>query len=317
LVANESAAPATYPVRRRRTPRARGTAGRSGWPFVVPTVAFLAVVTIVPGACLYYISLYDYTMGRPLSSRRWVGAGNYTTMLSGADRAFWPSVWVTLLLLVVTVGLSVLIGLALALLLQRTTGWAARIFGTLFLVPMVITPVMAGLIWRLMFNNLYGVLNGLLQPFGIAPNWLGSPSLAVVSVCAVEIWMWTPFVTLVLFAGLGALPAEPFEAAQVDGAGGWTMLRYHTLPMLKPIIGLVIALRMIDGLKIFDTPFALTGGGPGNATETLGLLVFHDGLFQTGFIGKASAAAVLLLILVSVISRYVAKFLTRAENLKG
>ena len=182
---------------------------------------------------------------------------------------------------------------------------------------MVVTPVMAGLLWRLMFNNLLGVVNAFLAPFGLEQNWLGSPKIAILSVSIVEAWQWTPFVALILYAGLRALPEGPIEAAQLDGASGWKMLRFVLLPMLRPIMGLVIALRVIDGLKIFDTAFALTQGGPGNATETLGLRVFHTGLYQTGLIGRASAMAVMLLVLVTICFRYVGKYLNRAEEMKG
>ena len=286
------------------------------WMFTMPTILILAAITVVPGLFLYYISLFDYNIGQPLSSRRWVGLENYWRLLSGEDSAFWPAVFTTLLFVAITVSATLVFGLILALALDRLRR-GAGFFATLLIVPMVVTPVMAGLLWRLMFNNLLGVVNAFLAPFGLEQNWLGSPKIAILSVSIVEAWQWTPFVALILYAGLRALPEGPIEAAQLDGASGWKMLRFVLLPMLRPIMGLVIALRVIDGLKIFDTAFALTQGGPGNATETLGLRVFHTGLYQTGLIGRASAMAVMLLVLVTICFRYVGKYLNRAEEMKG
>ncbi|MCM3661398.1 sugar ABC transporter permease [Georgenia satyanarayanai] len=261
---------------------------------------------------LYVTSLFNYDRGTPLSSASWVGFDNYVRLLSGADDNFWPAVGVTLGFLVAATATTVVLGTMLAVLLDNVTR-ARSLFTTLMLVPLVMAPVIAGLIWRLMFNDLYGVLNSLLRPLGLDQPWLGSGPLAFISVVIVETWQWTPFVALIMFAGLQSIDPRPREAAMLDGAGPLQMLRHVTFPMVAPFFGLVVALRVIDSMKIFDTAYILTQGGPGKATETLGLMVWHYGLYQTGWIGRASAVAVLLLVLVLVLSNVVTRYLKRVE----
>lgn len=303
------------PATRRVHPPASRTV-RTGRAFIAPALIVVLVVGILPGLFLYATSLFDYDRGTPLSAARFVGFDNYTRLLSGADENFWPAVAVTLSFLVASTATTVILGTILALLLDRITV-GRRLSTTLLLVPLVMAPVMAGLLWRLMFNDLNGVLNALLRPIGLDQAWLGSPGLAFISVLIVETWQWTPFVALIMFAGLRSLDYRPREAAQIDGANAWQTFWQVTFPMLQPIFGLVIALRLIDSIKIFDTAYALTQGGPGRATETLGLMVFHYGLYTSGWIGRASAIAVLLLLLVIIVAQLVTRYLKRAEGLQG
>jgi multiple sugar transport system permease protein len=303
------------PERRPRLSVERNNA-RTGRLFVAPAVIVVALVGVLPGLFLYAISLFDYDRGTPLSSARFVGIDNYTRLLSGADENFWPAVGVTIGFLISSTVTTVVLGTILALLLDRI--FVGRgVLTTLLLIPLVMAPVMAGLIWRLIFNDLNGALNAFLRPIGLDQAWLGSPPLAFVSVLTVETWQWTPFVALIMFAGIRSLDHRPKEAAEIDGANAWQVFRHITFPMLQPIFGLVVALRLIDSVKIFDTAYALTQGGPGRATETLGLMVFHYGLYTSGWIGKASAIAVLLLILVIIVSQFVTRYLKRAEGLQG
>ena len=285
---------------------------RQGFFYIVPSLVVMIGVSVVPALFLYLTSLFQYDRGTPISSASWVGLDNYRHLLSGTDDNFWPAVAVTLGFLAAVTVTTVVLGTLLAVLLDNVTR-ARSLFSTLMLVPLVMAPVMAGLIWRLMFNDLYGVLNSLLRPIGLDQSWLGSGPLAFMSVVIVETWQWTPFVALIIFAGLRSIDPRPREAAMLDGAGAWQMLRHVTLPMMAPFFGLVIALRVIDGMKIFDTAYILTQGGPGKATETLGLMVWHYGLYQTGWIGRASAVAVLLLVLVLVLANVVTRYLKRVE----
>ena len=289
---------------------------RTGFLFVLPTLVVMFSVTIVPAIFLYLISLFDYNRGTPLSSARWVGLENYTRLLFGQDDNFWPAVGVTLLFLISATATTVLLGTILAILLDSVVR-ARSLLTTLMLIPLIMAPVIAGLIWRLMLNDLYGVVNAILAPFGASQSWLGSPSLAFLSVLIVETWQWTPFVALIIFAGIQSVDARPREAAMIDGANAFQLFRHVTFPMIQPIFGLVVALRLIDSMKIFDTAYALTQGGPGKATETLGLMVWHYGLYQTGWIGRAAAVAVLLLVLVVILSNFVTRYLKKAEELQG
>lgn len=299
-----------------RRPSMTKTNHRTGRLFIAPALIIVTVVGVLPGLFLYAVSLFDYDRGTALSSARFIGLENYTRLLSGTDENFWPAVGTTLAFLVTSTATTVVLGTILALLLDRILV-GRGLLTTLLIIPLVMAPVMAGLIWRLILNDLNGALNGFLRPLGLDQPWLGSPSLAFGSVLAVETWQWTPFVALIMFAGLRSLDYRPREAAMIDGANGWQLFRHITFPMLQPIFGLVVALRLIDSIKIFDTAYALTQGGPGRATETLGLMVFHYGLYTSGWIGRASAIAVLLLILVIIVSQFVTKYLKRAEGLQG
>lgn len=285
---------------------------RQGWLYIAPSLIVMIGVSVVPAVFLYLTSLFQYDRGTPMSSASWVGLDNYARLLSGADDNFWPAVGVTLGFLVAATATTVVLGTLLAVLLDNISR-GRSLFTTLMLVPLVMAPVIAGLIWRLMFNDLYGVLNALLRPLGLDQPWLGSGPLAFTAVVIVETWQWTPFVALIMFAGLRSIDPRPREAAMIDGAGPFQLLRHVTFPMVAPFFGLVVALRVIDSMKIFDTAYILTQGGPGKATETLGLMVWHYGLYQTGWIGRASAVAVLLLVLVLVLSNLVTRYLKRVE----
>lgn len=288
---------------------------RAGRRYVAPTLLVMFGVSIVPAIFLYGVSLFNYNRGTPLSSAQFVGFENYRRLLSGEDDNFWPAVAVTLSFLVTATVTTVVLGTALAFTLNSIPKFAS-VFTTLLLVPLVMAPVIAGLMWRLMFNDLYGVINAFLRPLGLDQPWLGSGPLAFLSVLIVETWQWTPFVTLIMLAGLQAIDPRPREAAMIDGANAWQIFRHVTFPLVSPFFGLVVALRLIDSMKIFDTAYILTQGGPGKATETLGLMVWHYGLYQTGWIGRASAVAVLLLMLVVLLSVFVNRYLQRVENLE-
>jgi multiple sugar transport system permease protein len=181
---------------------------------------------------------------------------------------------------------------------------------------MVITPTIISLIWKLMLNTEYGVLNFILSQFGLGKiNWLG-PKEAFWSLILVDVWEWTPFIALILYAGLQALPQEPYEAAVVDGANPRQIFFYLTLPLLKPMILIALLLRSIDALKMFDVVYGLTQGGPGNATELMSLHIYRLGFRHTNWIGRASANAVILLFLSTLLTTVLLRTLRR-ERLGG
>jgi multiple sugar transport system permease protein len=164
------------------------------------------------------------------------------------------------------------------------------------------TPSIAAQMWKLMLNAEYGILNHILQSlFHVKVVWL-SPRLAFWSVLLVDLWMFIPFVTLIIYAGLRSMPAEPYESAAIDGASRLQMLRFITLPMMRKLLFLTILMRAIDSLKLFDTAFVLTQGGPGNATEFLSLHVYRLANAQNGLIGRAASVALVLLVIVSAVS---------------
>ncbi|HEV2717518.1 MAG TPA: sugar ABC transporter permease, partial [Terriglobales bacterium] len=178
------------------------------------------------------------------------------------------------------------------------------IFRGLLVVPMMLPPVVVGVVWRLMLNSNFGALNGTLKGFGINTDrltWTASPKLAMASVIMVDVWQWTPFIFLVLLAGLQAIPQEPYEAALVDGSNAWQTFRHVTLPLLKPAILIALLLRTMDLLRVFDHIFILTEGGPGFATETLSLYIYRSAFRFSNF-GYAAAMSFVLLAITNVIS---------------
>ena len=176
---------------------------------------------------------------------------------------------------------------------------------TLIILPMSITPIVVGLMWRILYNPSFGLINSTLASLGIAgPEWLGSRDTALLSVILVDVWQWTPFMFLMMTAELQSLPIEPFEAARVDGASGLQTFQLITLPMMKPIILIALLFRIIDGFKVstFDPIFIMTKGGPGSITQTLNIYAFLTG-FEWFNLGYASAIVVCALLLLTLIGR--------------
>ncbi len=274
---------------------------RTPWGFILPALVPLLLITIGPLIFLYYMSLTDFELGASLSEARWVGLDNYIRLFSGKDPQFWPAIVNTIGIAVAATAIELVLGFGIALLIDSFGERLKGILVAILMLPMVVTPVIVGLVWKLMLNSEHGVINWALGYIGLQPAWLG-PELSLTSIMIVEIWQWTPFVALILMAGLASLPGEPHEAAAIDGATGWQSLIYITLPLLMPVIVLALLLRLIDVLKIFDIIFIMTGGGPGSATETLAIHSFRLGFYFTGWIGRASAAAVVLAVLTTAVS---------------
>ncbi len=298
---------------RRTLPGDPAARRRFPWPFLLPALIPLVAITVGPLIFLYYISLTDYQIGTALSSARFLGFDNYARLLSGRDPQFWPSVRNTLTLALAATSVELVLGFTIAVFLDGFSDRARGVIISVLLLPMVVTPVIVGLVWKLMFNSEHGVINYLLGYVGLRPAWLG-PDLSLFSVMLVEVWQWTPFVTLILLAGLASLPKEPHEAAAIDGASAWQSLLYVTLPLLQPVIWLAALLRLIDVLKIFDIIFIMTGGGPGSTTETLAIRSYRLGFVFTGWIGRSSAVAVLLALLTMAVSTIMIGRLQRANR---
>lgn len=265
--------------------------------YILPALLLLALLTLVPTVTLYFLSLTNYELGS--SSFRMVWLENYARLLNSQE--FLASLRISIMFSAIVTSIQMVLGFGIAKLLDRDMKLKSLIFACL-IVPIAMTPVISGQIWKLMLNAEYGVVNYLLESvFGLKVIWL-SPDLAYLSTILVDIWQNTPFVALIIYAGLKSLPEEPYEAAVMDGAGRFQIFSYITLPLLKPIILLALIFRLIDSLRTFDIPFALTQGGPGSATEFLSLHVYRLGFAQTGWVGRASAASVILLVIITIIS---------------
>ncbi len=262
-----------------------------------PAILVLLLFTIFPSIYSLVLSFQDWNIQSRNS--QWVFQGLKYYQRAFADARALQAFWVTGQFITGTVCAELLCGLLIALLLhqqKRGTG----ITRTVILLPMMTTPVVVGLIWRLMFNTDIGWINYALRTLKFPGlDWLGLPRTALFSVGVTEVWEWTPFVALILLAALKAMPAEPFEAARVDGAGPWQTFRFLTLPYLRPAIGVCVLLRVIDSVKSFDLFYVLTGGGPGTATEIIGLYTYKQGFnfFKLNYAAALSYVTLLFVVL--------------------
>jgi multiple sugar transport system permease protein len=219
------------------------------------------------------------------------GFDNYTELVN--DPSFVNSVQVSFTFVFVAVLLEFCLGIALALLVTLRTA---------LMVPIMMTPVVVGVLWRTLFNSSYGVINYLLSLVHVPPQlWLGSPSQALPAVIVVEIWQGLPVVTFIVAAGIQALPLDIFEQARIDGASSWQIFRSVTLPLLRPVLLVVLLLRIMDAFKTFDIIYTLTQGGPGEATNVLSMLIYKVGL-QFFQIGQAAAMSWVFLAFITAIS---------------
>jgi multiple sugar transport system permease protein len=275
--------------------------------FLAPAVALLLALTVYPFFYIVRLSLYRMSPGGEV----FVGADNFLRLVR--DPLFFQSLGQTLVFTVGALALEFGLGLGLALLLDSQIR-GRNLWRSLLLLPMILPPVVVGVIWRLIYNPNFGVLNGALQLGGVDTSrltWLADPSVALAAVIVVDVWEWTPFVFLILLAGLQAVPEEPYEAARIDGASAWQTFRHVTLPLLAPAILVALLLRTIDLLRIFDQVFILTQGGPGFATETISLYIYKTA-FRFFDFGYAAAMSLLLLVGTLMVSRLYLRFLQRA-----
>lgn len=236
-----------------------------------------------------------------------VGIRNYISVLG--DSKFWGSVVVTLLFAVIATALETVLGVGLALLLNRSS-LIGKIFERVLILPLMIAPVIAGVIWKLMFNPQFGVLNHILG-LGSTFDWLSSQN-ALASVILVDIWIFTPFVAILVLAGIRSLPQEPFEASQVDGANWFYMFRRLMLPMIWPYILVAVIFRFMDNLKVFDHIYVLTAGGPGVATRTLQIGAFEDSITNMDY-SRGSTYMFILWVIVFLTARYLVGVLGKAQ----
>jgi multiple sugar transport system permease protein len=267
-----------------------------------PTLLILFAMLAFPTAYVFSISLRDYKLTDPTAGNPFVGLENYKTLLS--DPEFFSALWRSVLFTVGSVALTFVIGMAIALLLNRRDIRGTGLTRTAILVPLILTPLVIGATYRFMLDRDNGIINEFLALVGLQRiPFLADPAWAMTSVILVDVWQWTPFAVLVLLAGLESLPVEPFEAARMDGASRWGEFWYITLPLLAPVIAVVLLIRTMDAFREFDKIFIMTGGGPGIATQTLPIFLYRSG-FQDFDMGFSAATGVVMLIIVTVVSSF-------------
>lgn len=269
----------------------------TGILFIAPCLIFLALVSVYPELFALKMSFYDWKLTRASGRVSFVGLANYLSVLS--DYRFWNALRVTALYAFPCVVLEIFLGVAIALLLNRPIK-GRNVARALLTLPMVMSPLATGILFRVMYHPEYGIINQILSMFGMSGRlWLATPSLALPAVILSDVWQWTPFVALVALAGLESLPREPLEAALVDGANQLQSFCYVTLPLISKLLMIVVLLRSLDLVRAFDNIFVMTKGGPGISTEAVALFIYKEG-FNFFNIGRASAASWITLILVSV-----------------
>ncbi|TVX94925.1 carbohydrate ABC transporter permease [Cohnella terricola] len=264
------------------------------WVFTLPAIIFILVMLVYPILYTTRISFYEWSMSA-LTPPKWVGLDNYISLLS--ENRFWTSVKSTFTFTFGSLVIETVLGVAIALLLFRNFR-GKNLVKTLFLLPMVATPIAMGLVWLLIYEPTIGAANTMLKMIGLDPQlWIASPTQVIPSLILIDVWQWTPMISLIVMAGLSTLPSEPYEAADVDGASGWQKLVHITLPLLRQTIIVAMMLRLIDVLKTFDIIYATTQGGPNNVSETLNIYGYKLG-FQYFKLGMASSLLVLFFLLV-------------------
>ena len=278
--------------------------------FLFPGLFVLIGILIFPIGFMIRLSLSSWDTFYP--GLDFIGIENYVRLFTD-DSRFWESFFRLSFLSVTTVSLQYIIGFSLALMVWKDIIFK-RFFRVLFLIPMMTTPVIMTVIWRTFFHESLGPVNDVLSIFGVAPPWLTNEHLAKVTIIIVEVWQWTPFMFLLLLAGLLSLPKEPFLAASVDGAGPIRKFIYVTFPLMAPISIGAIIIRLIEASKIMDTVYVLTSGGPGTSTETSSYYIFVKGLreFQFGYSAALSFTYLIIMIIsLTIISKLLVKLLIK------
>jgi len=268
---------------------------------MLPATVYLGVFVVWP---LLRLVLDSFYQSDPLAgTRSFDGFGNYRKALGSAD--FTGSAGRTVVYTVLVVTLEFLLGLVAALLFDAL-GQRSRFLRTVFLYPLMIAPIVAGLLWRFLLIDNFGIVNHLLAGAGILPSpasvsWLSNTHIVLFSVAIPDVWLTTSFMTLVLFAGLQNIPGDILESARIDGAGGWRLLTRIIVPMIRPVIAVALIVRGIDAARAFDTILIQTDGGPESASQTLSLLVYNT-MVRYGEPGLASAMSVLYLLALMVVA---------------
>lgn len=279
------------------------------WIWVLPATLVLLGIVVAPLIYALRISFFKWPT-IPGVKPTFNGVVNYIRIFTSDDR-FWGALEVTFKYLAIAIPLQLILGFVLASALFRLRK-GKQILSTYFLIPAMIPPVTVGAIWLLMLSTYYGPVNYFLNNIlglGLV-DWLTRPGPALAAIVVTDTWEWTPFMMIILYSGLVALPRTPYESAAIDGASAWQSFRYITLPLLAPPILVALIIRTIDGFKLFDIIYMLTAGGPGNATEVVSYYLYRTGFKYWNMSYAAALSVIVLIIMIAFISIY-AKVLQR------
>ncbi|MCI0753792.1 carbohydrate ABC transporter permease [Teichococcus vastitatis] len=286
----------------------RNYARRYVW-FVVPAAIVVLSVILFPWVFTLFMSAHDWKIG---GGHSYVGLDNYRKLFTD-DRFLWSMARTLYFTALAVVGPMVL-GTIAALVFSRNFPLRG-LARTVFILPMMATPVAVALVWTMMFHPQLGVLNWILTQFGLPPSmWIYDARTVIPTLVMVEVWHWTPLVMLIVLGGLASLPVDPYEAAKIDGANGWQAFRHITFPLLLPFLVVALIIRTIDALKAFDTIYVITQGGPGTSSETINIFLYLQG-FAYYNMGYASAVVVVFFLIIVSLAGVLLWARNRAKDL--
>ncbi|WOS66356.1 carbohydrate ABC transporter permease [Sinorhizobium fredii] len=276
---------------------------------LAPTVLILLGLTIFPSLYMFYAAVHKISPNPDLPWQ-FVGPGNFARLLS--DTQFHVALRNTAVFTIAAVTIEFLLGLGLALLLDKFIR-RLTFLKTVLMIPMMLPPIAVAITWKIIYEPQFGVLNEIMFRLGLPLQaWAGDVNLAMFSIIVADVWQWTPFIFLLMLAGLASLPVEPYEAAVLDGASSWRQFWDLTLPFLKPVIAIALLLRVMDALRLFDLVFILTGGGPADRTKVLSLYIYQVA-YRFADPGYAAAISLFVLFVTIVLSTWFMKRMRLAE----
>ena len=278
---------------------------RFGWFMSAPSLALLFTVILFPVFWALFTSVHDYTLIAP-NFDNLTGAANYVEAVNTAE--FRHSLLLTTMFVAGVVAIEFVLGFIVALMLNSVERFKPIYYGIL-LCPLLMNPVIVGLIWRMFLHPSLGIVNYLLSVAGVEPvNWLGSTKVAIWTIIMVDIWHQVSFMIVLLLAGLSALPKEPYEAARVDGAGAIRAFLHITLPLMGPVIMVTLLIRLIFAVKTYDLVYIMTRGGPGTSTDFISYFIYRTAFVSLN-IGEASAMSAILLCLILLLTGYLYRYM--------
>ena len=277
---------------------------------ITPAMLIILFFALFPLGYAINLSLRHVDLTSAVGIGPFVGLDNYRFALN--DKFFWQAARRTLTFAIFAVSIEMVLGVAIAFLLNGLL-WGKGVVRSLLILPLAAAPAAVGLVWRYMYHPDFGVYNAIMSALGLPErNWLGAVHLAMPSVILFDVWQWTPFVALIVLAGLQSLPKEPFEAAELDGASTWQVFRRLIFPMLAPVLTLIFVLRTIDAIRLYDAIVSLTHGGPGTATETLTYYLYRLGM-KFFRLDQASAISLLFLYVTIIFTGVVLRSMMRTQ----
>ena len=271
----------------------------------------LVLIGVIPFVYTIYLSLQETEFQNVVG---FAGLSNFKDLLSNGE--FWSSMGITAVILAIAVPVQLILGVGFAMLFSRGV-FGSRILSPALLIPAVVAPTVAAMVWKIMLAPSWGYMTyEVIERFNLLPGTsvFSEATSAIAAIIMIDIWQWTPFITLAVFAGIQALPLGPYRAAAVDGASKWHVFRYITLPGLYPILAVLFLIRVIDTFKIFDTIYILTGGGPNDATQTVSIFLYKN-VFDYYEIGLAAAAAVLIFVMFFIGATIIYRIFSRTLKL--